>query len=95
MTNPTVLAQLRWAEDRVKPVQRGDVYSTASKVFGEFESDQLWSMTVTFIEASSGQDPMQVQACFCVEDAPHHLLQSGRRFELFEGRRLSAYVDIL
>ncbi|MBB3410216.1 hypothetical protein FHT87_004148 [Rhizobium sp. BK316] len=48
-----------------------------------------WSIVLEFSELSHGT------ARFLVDDAPHHLLQRGATFEMYDGRKLSAKVRVL
>jgi hypothetical protein len=72
-------------------------YSTVSrfKEDGDNWQKQAWSVVLEFERSPLEQgNPSYGKARFLVEDAPEDRLSPGRTFELFEGAKKVAYVEI-
>lgn len=74
----------------------GPTYSTLVR----FEEDsswpkEAWSLVVRFLKPIRGGRYLHANVQFLVDDAPHHLLHAGSRFELFEGHKRVAKGVVL
>ena len=75
----------------------GTWYSTAAR----FPNDPRWresgwSVVIEFETAPSTQgNPSVGRARFLVDDAPHEWLVEGQSFEMYEGTRMTARVEII
>lgn len=76
----------------------GKRYSTVAK-FKDIESkwpNEAWSIVAEFIKTDKESFYSIVEIKFLAEeDAPQYLLYPGSKFELFEGRKLVAYGEVL
>jgi hypothetical protein len=57
--------------------------------------DEAWSLVVDLSESPLGSHCTTANVRFLVPQAPVHLLTTGSKFELFEGRRCVATGEIL
>lgn len=76
----------------------GHRYSTVARFPEDSETwpDEAWSVVVDFQTPPSQQgNPSLGEASFLVEDAPEGRLRAGMVFELFEGRHMTAIVEVL
>ncbi len=97
-----VLVKVNWLSSesggRVHP-PTGTSYTTVCKFKGQtFEEWQknAWSVRLNFIEADEHEANVRYGfATFIAEKAPHELLKPGFEFELFEGSRSVAEVEVL
>jgi hypothetical protein len=69
----------------------GPIYSTLVR----FDEDTTWpnlawSLVVEFIRSYAEGKYTYAKIRFLSEDAPHHLLHAGSRFQLYEGWRMVA-----
>lgn len=76
----------------------GTLYSTIALFpdhFSEFHQ-QAWSVNIYLDSQPTQQgNPSLGRAEFLSEDAPHERLRTGTFFELYEGPRLTAVVEVL
>jgi len=76
----------------------GTLYSTVALFpdhLSEFE-EQAWSVSIRFDSPPTDQgNPSLGIAEFLSDDAPHERLRAGTFFELYEGPRLTAVVEVL
>lgn len=72
----------------------GPRYSTVAKFDHEDEPND-WSVIVEFDQPTDAGGCTEGQIRFLAPEAPAHLLQSGSRCKLVEGRRTVATVEIL
>lgn len=57
--------------------------------------DEAWSLVMDFSESPIDTRCVTADVHFLVPEAPAHLLTTGSKFELFEGRRCVARGEIL
>jgi len=57
--------------------------------------NEAWSLVVEPIEAPDSSNCVVANVRFLVPEGPVHLLTTGNRFELYEGRQCVATGDIL
>jgi hypothetical protein len=70
-------------------------YSTISKWPNQPDGGSAWSVVLEFDRSPAEQgSPSLAKARFLVEEAPQNWLQSGRKFELYEGPHKVADVEI-
>ena len=95
-----VLASIRWvtpAEGGRKTPPRVPRYSTVAR----FETTaaswpaEAWSIVAEFMERLDNCSGVLAEVWLLTPDAPAHLLKTGSRFDLFEGRRLVAHGEVL
>jgi hypothetical protein len=92
-------AMISWvsaADGGRKHPPSGPSYSTMAR----FEEDAgsshgEWSLVVEFEKRFKDPRVLLANVRFLVDAAPHHLLHSGSRFELFEGRKRVAKGIVL
>ena len=97
----SVLAKVHW----IPPEQSGRTALPAGKHYvtvSRFQEDaelwlqEAWSMVLEFDDPPVKQgNPSQARAHFLVESAPVERLQPGCAFELYEGQRCVATVEII
>lgn len=100
--NPTARAKIQWIHQleggRAGPFH-GRRYSTVVRFDADAKGrpDEMWSLVVEFDrETDSVQEPAaSATVWFLVEAAPHHALEVGNRFGLFEGKRMVARGEIV
>jgi hypothetical protein len=76
----------------------GHRYSTVARFPEDAQTwpDEAWSIVVDFQTPPSQQgNPSLGEAGFLVDDAPEGRLRAGTVFELFEGHRMTAIVEVL
>lgn len=75
----------------------GPRYSTLVRFVDETsdQSDCRWSIVVEFTEPLNKSLETIADIWFLVSDAPHYLLQPGRRFELCEGHQVVAKGEVI
>lgn len=76
----------------------GKQYATVSRFAEDADTwfQEAWSIVLEFDEAPLGQgNPSLARARFLVEKAPVDRLKPGRTFELYEGRKKVAVVEII
>ena len=75
---------------RKKP-PTGAVYSTIARFADDPKwPDESWSLVVRKLRVYGGGRFWFAEVQFLMEEAPHELLRSGGRFDLYEGRKLVA-----
>lgn len=57
--------------------------------------NEAWSLVVEPVEASGSSNCVVANVRFLVPDGPVHLLTTGNRFELYEGRQCVATGEVL
>ena len=99
MTNVplSVGVEFWWAEKAHREIPIGGRYSTVAKVPGENRPwpETAWSFVLDFPQGYSGVGTAAAIGHFLVETAPDHLLFSGTVIELYEGKKLAAYVQVV
>lgn len=89
--NNTVKVEIHWAEWKVPRIEAPGRYVAPAK----FEQDaatwpnDVWSIVLEFEEIGNGT------ARFLAEEAPHQRLKRGIMFEMYEGPKMSAKINIL
>ena len=98
----TVSVNVFWvpaAQGGRSDLPKGLQYSTVSKWPDQPDDDWLraaWSIVLEFDRSPAEQgSPSSARARFLVDEAPQDWLQPGRKFELYEGRRKVADVQIV
>ena len=56
---------------------------------------EAWSLVVELPETPDPPRQMIADVSFLVDDAPHHLIHSGSKFDLYEGSRIVATGEVL
>lgn len=97
----TVSARVFWVPSEKggrAHLPKGLEYSTVSKWPNQTDEEWLrsaWSVVLTFDQSPAKQgSPSSTRVGFLADDAPIQWLQSGQKFELFEGRQKVADVQI-
>ena len=97
----SVRARVRWVppeEGGRLSLPSGKQYATVSRFAEDADTwlQEAWSIVLEFDESPSGwSNPCLAQARFLVEEAPVDRLKPGRTFELYEGRKKIAVVEVL
>ena len=97
----SVLAKVHWipAEEGGRAfLPTGKQYATISRFTEDAGTwlQEAWSMVLEFDEPPSVQgNPSIARARFLVEQAPVDRLQPGHAFELYEGKKKVALVNII
>jgi len=75
----------------------GGRYATIARFDGqEGWPDEAWTLVTALSAAPDDERRRSIATVhFLVEEAPHHLLRHGNRFELMEARRVVARGEIL
>jgi len=93
-------AKMNWRSQemggRVKPPS-GSQYITVARFDDEKDKwpDEAWSLVLEFDTLPDASLSSIATVTFLVEDAPHHLLHVGSRFELFEGHKCVADGEVI
>ncbi len=93
-------ARLRWlaaeAGGRPSPPP-GPTYSTVARfeTLADRWPHEAWSIVLKIGEPADASGDMVAGIRMLAADAPEGLLARGRRFDLFEGRRLVAHGEVL
>jgi hypothetical protein len=95
MTSPHSVV-VHWAEEKRKSLPTSGQYVTVARFpeDGEKWSADGWSVVLQ-IRGDVHAQPCKADARFLSPEAPHERLRSGARFELLEGNRVTAIVDVL
>jgi len=98
----TVSIKVFWvpsAQGGRSDLPKGFQYSTVSKWPDQTDEEWLrsaWSVVLDFDRPPAEQgSPSSARARFLADEAPEDWLQPGRKFELYEGRRKVADVQIV
>lgn len=85
---PAARVRLTWFGGDPEPTD--GVYSTTARFEEDVDwpSGETWSVVLAF-------DRGNVSAYFLSAEAPHHRLRAGRQFEMYEGTRRTALVEVL
>lgn len=75
----------------------GPRYSTVARFEKEAEKwpKEAWSIVAEFAEKTDDSSYVVAELRFLSPYAPSHLLDSGSKFELYEGHRLVAHGEVL
>ena len=99
--NKPILAKVHWIpseEGGRTSLPTGKRYATVSR-FAEYASawlQEAWSIVLEFDEPPSAQgNPSIARAWFLAEKAPVDRLKPGRAFELYEGKKKVARVQVV
>ncbi len=99
--NKSVRAKIHWVQPeqgRRTSLPTGKRYAAVSRFQEDAERwfQEAWSIVLEFDEPPVKQgNPSIARARFLVERAPIERLQPGRAFELYEGKRCVATVEIM
>ena len=97
----SVLAKVHWIpseEGGRTSLPHGKQYATISRFPEDADAwlQEAWSIVLEFDEPPAAQgNPSMARARFLVEKAPVDRLQPGRAFELYEGKKKVARVEIV
>jgi hypothetical protein len=74
----------------------GPAYMTVARFEGDptWPTD-AWTLNVKFIETYQGGQYTFADVAFLVDEAPHHVIDTDARFELYEGRKMVATGVVL
>lgn len=94
------LARVCWIEDKAsgpKSLFAGARYVTVARFEREAGKwpNEAWSLVVDPRKNSGELSCLMVDVHFLSPNGPSHLLTTGNKFELFEGRRCVAHGEIL
>lgn len=87
---------VHWSADKRKSLPTSGQYITVAR----FEEDranrgsEAWSVVLN-IHGNVSAEPCKADARFLVENAPHDRLKPGARFELLEGDKVTAQVEVV
>lgn len=93
----SVRVEFWWNEGIRRELPIGGRYSTIAKVPGDNQPwpETAWSFVVNFPSGYRGLGKTIGEAHFLVESAPSHLLHPGTVVELFEGKKLAAFAQVV
>jgi len=97
----SVLAKVHWVapeEGGRTSLPTGKKYATTSRFTEDTGAwwQEAWSIVLEFDEPPAAQGtPSMARARFLAEKAPVDRLQPGRAFELYEGKKKVALVEIV
>jgi len=77
-----------------KQLPTGPRYSTIAKFNSEHEQNR-WSVVIEFDQQSDETNCVESRVSFLAPEAPSHLLQPESQFQLMEGARVVAIVEML
>jgi hypothetical protein len=87
---------VHWSAEKRKSLPTSGKYVTVAR-FDEdrakWESD-AWSVELN-IHGDPGAEPCRADARFLMQNAPHDRLKPGTRFELLEGDKVTAHVEVV
>ncbi|WP_141103898.1 hypothetical protein [Rhizobium sp. R634] len=93
-----VNVEICWADWKIPRVQAPGRYVAPAKFPEDIRTwpDDAWSVVLEFeeLDASSPKN-CRGTAHFLAQDAPLQRLQSGVSFEMYEGLKLSATINVL
>ena len=87
---------VQWSDEKKSALPTSGEYITVAR----FEEDRsawpakAWSVALQ-IHGDVTAQPCRADARFLSQDAPHDRLRPGVRFELLEGTRVTAVVDVV
>ena len=72
-------------------------YSTVSKFKEDDWKEVIWSVVLEFAQSPKSQGNLSIGECYFLNDeaAPHERLYLGNEFELYEGQKKVAFVQII
>ena len=87
---------VHWAEEKRRSLPTSGQYVTAARFAedGDTWGVDAWSVVLQ-IRGDVRADPCKAEARFLSPEAPQDRLRSGVRFELMEGNRVTAVVEVL
>jgi len=95
---PTMRAMIHWLtkEEGGRSMPPAGVGNPPYSTVVEFPDVDVgsWSLVVEKIEALSNEYDWTADVHYLFPDAPHELLQAGREFELYEGKKCVARGQI-
>lgn len=97
----SVLAKVHWVsleEGGRTSLPAGKKYTTVSRFKEDLDAwlEAAWSIVLEFDEPPAVQgNPSMARARFLAEKAPVDRLQPGRAFELYEGKKKVAIVEVV
>lgn len=85
-----------WSDEKRKMLPTAGQYITVARFAEDGASwpSNSWSVVLQ-IRGDVRAEPCQAEARFLSPDAPEERFRSGARFELLEGNRVTATVDVL
>jgi hypothetical protein len=87
---------VHWSADKRKNLPTSGQYTTVAR----FEEDRAtwgsdaWSVVLN-IHGDVSAEPCRADARFLMQNAPHDRLKPGTRFELLEGDKVTAQVEVV
>ena len=87
---------VRWSTDKRKNLPTSGKYITVAR-FAEDRApigSDAWSVVLN-IHGDVSAEPCRADAHFLMPNAPHDRLKPGARFELLEGDKMTAQVEVL
>lgn len=85
-----------WTEEKRNALPTSGQYATVARFLEDEISwpSEAWSIVLRFREDVNAR-PCKAEARFLSDDAPESRLRSGARFELLEGSKVTARVQVL
>lgn len=87
---------VHWSDEKRKALPTSGQYVTVARFAedGDTWGADAWSVVLQ-IQGDVGAQPCQADARFLSPEAPEDRLRPGVRFELLEGDRVTAVVEVL
>jgi len=88
--------RVRWSSEKRRSLPASNCYSTVSDIVS-FEDGKLtnWSVLITFDDESQADEIRTGTLAFLSPDGPWDQLAKGKIIKLYEGRTISAEVEII
>jgi hypothetical protein len=85
-----------WSDEKLSSLPTSGQYVTVARFPEDMDSwlSNAWSVVLE-IRGDVCSRPCEANARFLSSDAPEERLRPGARFELLEGNRVTAVVDVL
>ena len=91
---PSHSALVHWSDEKRNNLPTSGQYITVARFPEDTSTAELWSVVLE-IKGDVGARPCRAEARFLMPNAPHERLKPGTRFELLEGSRVAATVEVV
>ena len=91
---PSQPAVVHWSAEKLNNLPTSGQYITVARFPEDTSASEAWSVVLE-IKGDIRARPCKAEVRFLMPNAPHERLKSGTRFELLEGNKVTATVEVI
>lgn len=87
-------ALVHWSDEKRNNLPTSGQYITVARFPEDSSGSGAWSVVLD-IKGDATARPCRAEARFLMQNAPHELIKPGVHFELLEGNKVTATVEVI